>query len=616
MNLDEAGIIWVSPRTCRPLEDVRVEYLWNGLDGQDVAFAVSDAAHKVYCERTVKAGRGKVELTITTGGKAGTHHITAQTTTPDGKPWIRHGGFRMLADTSIVSDSADLNDLFEQIEQALLQAVDITLIDAKPVTHYKHADNTRENIAYPVWPMNAYRYFLSDMKSVHEAHFAYQYPNGSLPDHIYSDNYHCPATTRRLRSCMADLEIAAASTVCHSWEAHGDDAWMAQMLPKVEASLEYVLSDPSAFDVEHGVIKRPHTLDYWDIHFTEEGEQGCFINEKTKYVIMQGDTSSLYHTACCLADVYDALGNEDRSNRWRMVSRHIRKIGNDLFWDGGKYRHHIHLDPFDHGDFNEDEQLTMSNAFAVTRGFADHEQAVTIINEYMRRLETTGDRFPWWSLQPGYPDELDYFSKEISWRKLQGEYCNGGLFPWVGGELCRAAFQHGKEQLARELLADVHYVLKRDNGAMFTWYDLQGNAAMNAPHNQTNQDPFGLHAWAQAMIEDLAGIQSLGKCFEQVACSPRWPATECHEVSATSRFPASDTYFAYRYQLSESQITMTFAGTGKHVAFRILLPPDRTCREVLIDGQQVTFTHETVETSTYVVFDAAIAGARELTCSF
>jgi hypothetical protein len=570
----------------------------------------------VYCERTVKAGRGKVELTITAAGKAGTHHVTATTTKADGKPWIRHGGFRVLVDTAIASDSAEIDDIFTQVTEALLQAVDVTLIDARPVTHYKHADNTRQNIAYPVWPMNAYRYFLADVKSVHEAHFAYQYPDGSLPDHIYSDNYHCPITTRRLRSCMADLEIAAASTVCHAWEAHGDDAWMAQMLPKVEASLEYVLSNPAAFDVEHAVVKRPHTLDYWDIHFTEEGEQGCFINEKTKYVIMQGDTSSLYHTACCLADVYAAMGNDERSSRWRMMSRHVRETGNKLFWDGGKYRHHIHLDPFDHGDFDEDDQLAMSCAFAVTRGFADHDQAVTIINEYMRRLKTTGDRFPWWSLQPGYPDELGYFSHEISWRKLQGEYCNGGLFPWVGGELCRAAFQHGKEQLAREFLSDLHFILKRDNGALLTWYDLQGNAAINAPHNQTNFDPFGLHAWAQAMIEDLAGIQSHGKCFEHVVCAPRWPATECREVAAASHFPASNTYFAYRYAQSDSDIAMQFAGTGKQVDFRILLPRGKTCREVLINDKQVAFTRETVEASMYIVFDARINGACELSCIF
>ena len=110
---------------------------------------------------------------------------------------------------------------------------------------------------------------------------------------------------------------------------------------------------------------------------------------------------------------------------------------------GEAQRHHVHLDPFDHGDFDEDDQLVMSNSWAITRKFANHEQAVSIINEYMRRLKETGDRFPWWSLQPGYPDELGYFKNADPGRRAQGNYANGGLFPWVGGEILPGSFFYG-----------------------------------------------------------------------------------------------------------------------------------------------------------------------------
>ena len=44
-----------------------------------------------------------------------------------------------------------------------------------------------------------------------------------------------------------------------------------------------------------------------------------------------------------------------------------------LLWDGTKFQHHVHLEPIDHGDFDERAQLTMSNTWAITRGMASGE---------------------------------------------------------------------------------------------------------------------------------------------------------------------------------------------------------------------------------------------------
>lgn len=616
MNLDQAGVVWVSPKKCKPLQAIEMEYAWSGLDGQDVHLVVRDADHRIYHRQTVKAGKGTACATFRAGGKAGVHHIELWTSQADGVEYHRHGGFRVISATDIHTDSDDINDLFSHVQEGILQAVDVSIIDGKRVTHAKHADNTRENLAYPIYSVSALRYFVADLKTMFDALYDYQYPNGSLPDHIYSDNYSCPLTTRRLRSCMADLEYGVASNACKGWEAHGDNQWMSNLLPKIEAGMEFVLSDPQMFDLQHGVIKRPHTLDEWDIHFTPDGEQGCFINDDTLFVITQNDTAGFSETCNALSEVYTDIGRPERANRWQMMRDHFRKLGNKLFWDGTKYIHHIHLDPFDHGDFDEANQLTMSNSWAITRGFADHSQSVSIIREYLRRQKETGDRFPWWSLQPGYPDHLKYFPDQDSWRKTQGNYANGGLFPWVGGELCRGAFQHGMESTGITLLTDFHSVLKRYNGALFTWYDLQGNAAINAPHNQTNFDHWGLYPWTVALIEELAGIKSDGKCFERVICSPRWPVTECRQVSACAHFPASDTYFAYSYELAGNSLNIDFTGTGSSVAFRILLPHGKKCERIMLDDQQIDFAVETIEQSAYAVpAGIAIVGAKRLVCT-
>lgn len=612
MRLTEAGVVWTYPNKCAPLEDVKIVFEWQGLKGQEVTCQFTDADHQLYLEQTVTAGKGKAELVVRPGGKPGVHHVRLAVPRPGQDPYIRNGGFRVCAATGVTTDTGEIDDLLALLEEGLRQAIDITQVNGKPRTYYKHADNTRENLAYPAFAIDALRYFIADVKSMFEVVYDNQWPDGRLPDHIYGDNYPCSRTPRKIRTCMADLEIGVASTLCKGWLAHGDDDWLREILPKVEAGLEYVLTSPIMFDETHGLIKRGHTLDEWDIAFDENGEYG-YTEEISKFVVMQGDTAHLFLTCSLLAEAFESLGDRDRTAHYRMLAAHYRAVGNALFWDGTKYQHHVHLDPFDHGDFDEADQLTMSNSVAITRGFADHAQAVSIIDEHVRRWKATGDAFPWWSLQPGYPDRLGYFERNSgAWTRGEGEYCNGGLFPWVGGELCRGALQHGREELAYQLLRDVHGVLKRDNGAMFTWYSLDGSAAINAPHNQTNHDPWGLGPWATAIIEELAGIKSQGKLLRRVVCAPRWPAAGVKQATATAHFPASDTHFSYRYSRSKDSVRLVFGGTGESVSFRLLLPGWAKCSGVTLDGKKTKFKTETVEESVYVTLDAEIIGAREL----
>lgn len=613
MNLAEAGVVWTYPTKCGPLDDVRIVFKCDALHGQKVQFRVTDAAHVKYIDTRVDAADGEAELTIKAAGKSGVHFIQVNTDTAAQNDYMRCGSFRVEAKTGVATDTGEMDDLLDQLAEGLLQAIDITIINGREVTQYKTGDNTRQNLAYPAFAISALRYYIQDVKTMFEAIYEAQWPNGSLPDHVYGDGYPCPLTGPRLRSCMADLETGTVSTVCTGWQAHGDDQWLRGLMPRIEASLDYALTDPLIFDEEHGLIKRPHSFDEWDINFRPDGKpESLFTGPDSYFVLMQGDNSQLVAACGLLAEAYEVLGRPHRAAHWRLRQDHYREKANKIFWDGVKYKHHVHLVPFDHGDFDEDNQLTMSNAWAINRGFATHEQTVSIIDEYERRWKQTGDRFPWWSLQPGYPNDLNYFTVGGVWSKGEGEYCNGGLFPLVGGELCRAALRHGREELAYKLLGDVHEVIKRDNGAIFTWYHLDGEAAINAPHNQTNHDPWGISPWAQAIIEELAGIKTDGKLLEKVICAPRWPAVNVKTASATAHFPSSNTYFAYQYERSDERIAIHFTGTGKEVSFAVLLAGWTQCSAVTVDGKKAPFKTSTVEDSTYLHVDAEICGAREL----
>jgi hypothetical protein len=604
MRLEEAGVLWTSPNICNPLDEVKILFKYDSLKGQSVTFELQDADHHPYFKTTVTSAPGQAALVAKPGGKPGVHYVIATVQLSETQTWTRYGSFRVEAATRIESDNEQVDELVKLLEEAIKLAIDVVQVDGKPVTYHKCADNCWENLCYPAFPAPAMRYFIQDMKSMFEVMYEHQWPSGMLPDHIYGDASLGWGGKKRIRSMMRDLESGMISTLYKAWMAHGDDEWVRKLLPKMEAGMEFVTTDPQMFDTQYGLLKRPHTMDEWDYQL---GDNSCFENENSRYVVMQGDTSSMFEACGLLAKLYLAVGNPARAGYWQNRQEYYYEKGNEVFWDGVKYKHHIHLDPIDHGQFNEADQLAMSNSWAITRGFADHTKAISIINEYLRRWKETGDRFPWWSLEPGYPDEKVFPA---------GVYANGGLFPWVGGELCRGAFDHGMERAAWKMLLDFYSVIKRDHGAVFTWYDREGNAGITSP-GQTHYDAWGIQPWTQAVLEGLAGVRSEGKLFEQVVCSPRWPVANVKSAGVTAHFPASDTYFAYQYQSHEKQTELTFTGTGKTVFFRILLPSGENRKiSVTLDGRPVPFELETIETSSYITLSAEILGARKLVVLF
>ena len=259
-----------------------------------------------------------------------------------------------------------------------------------------------------------------------------------------------------------------------------------------------------------------------------------------------------------------------------------------------------------HGDFDEATQLAMGNVWAITRGLASPEQASSIVSEYRRRHETTGDAFPWWSLEPGYPDELGYFSQA---HLRQGGYANGGLMPFVGGELCRGAFLSGHEEYALELLGAYAEHLRSSGGAQ-VWYWPDGTPGFRTP-NEVPHTGWGMAQWLQALVEGLAGVRDTAPGMAKVEVSPRFAAADTGRAGATVRTPASRGYFAYRMNLDRARrvVTLLFAGSGEAVRCRVLVPEGWRPRSLAVGGMEHELTVERMGTSAYACFDLPIAGA-------
>jgi hypothetical protein len=246
----------------------------------------------------------------------------------------------------------------------------------------------------------------------------------------------------------------------------------------------------------------------------------------------------------------------------------------------------------------------MSNTWACNDGLADHAQAVSVIEEYQRRLKQTGDRYPWWSLQPGYPE--GHFPG-----KPPGVYANGGLFPWVGGELCRACFRHGFADRGWHLFREFWQRVKSDGGACVTWYMLDGRPASNSPWT-TEYDAWGIAAWGHAAIEGAVGVVPLAPAFERCRCAPQWAAGGVRHARACMALPASRSYFAYDWTCDARGVQMRFSGSGKSVDLDIPLAGLPQWRKASLNGAPVVATRQKKDGVEFLCVPANIDGVGTL----
>lgn len=568
-----------------PLDVARITFECRNAPREAYLFEVWDGAGKPYFSHEVPAPGGIAQFTVQVGGEPGLHTLRACL---DGKSSLypfRMGSLILEPVTDARAEGTDLQEFFRWLREGLAASLDPARYAGKRILGDKYADNSTMNIAYPRFRMDTTVYLeeAETLKGTLDLAFKHQKPDGSLYDHIYGDNHPGWEGQRMIRSMMADMETGAIINVHQVWMATGDNDWMRGLMEPMLRGWKYATSAPLLWDAKHQLVKRPHTADEWDV---QTGDGNCFHNQNSRYVLACCDAVRLPKAADALAAMLSALGREQEAAKFSDFALQARRRANALLWDGVKYRHHLHLDAIEHPGFNEADQLAMSNTWACTDGLASHEQAVGIIEEYERRLKLTGDRYPWWTLQPGYPD--GYFPSYPT-----GVYVNGGLFPWVGGELCRACFMHGFEERGWRQFREFWEQVKADGGACVTWLTLDGHAAANTSWT-TNHDPWSIGAWGRTAIEAVVGVTPLAPAMERCRCALRWPAGGIRKASACVAMPASHSYFAYQYETDGKGIRLNFTGTGKEVVFALPQRQFPALGKALLNGATAPVTVEEV----------------------
>jgi hypothetical protein len=454
------------------------------------------------------------------------------------------------------------------------------------------------------------KYFEKDLKSMVE-HFAEtQAANGRIFDYFttFPEKLPCEKEnwTKYVRVPVeADVEYRFIKAAYLAWQATGDDPWIQDLLPNMERALHYVLSHPWRWDEDTGLVKRAYTIDTWDFAYTAgEHEWLQFqITDNTYWGIMHGDNSGYYEAFVLLARIYEYFRKDDIARIWRARAEGLRTNMNRVCWNGTFYWHFVKLTPVNIPGVDESAQLSLSNPMDINRGVPTHLMAASIIQEYSRRKDETDSFAEWFSIDPPFPDGVFGDAK-----LKRGAYVNGGIMPLVGGELAKAAFEHGYEEYGVDILRQYAQMISESN-ATYLWYFPDGRPCTEEESTSPEASPtdgWGSSAMLYALIEGLAGIEDDRKLFQKCCISPRWHAAGINEAEVGVCYESSDADIRYSISYEKDRIHMGVQTAGTDCRFHILLPENVMAKSVSVDGQNAAFINQKIRNTNYVDLDHRI----------
>jgi hypothetical protein len=306
---------------------------------------------------------------------------------------------------------------------------------------------------------------------------------------------------------------------------------------------------------------------------------------------------------------YDMFGDQIRSAKWRDRAMKLRKSMNSTCFNGSFYTHFVKQTPVTIDGVDEASQLSLSNPAAINRGAATPHIASSIINEYMKRRETTSAFAEWFSIDPPFPSGIfgDY--------KLSGgAYCNGGIMPLTGGELARAALEYGYEQYGIDILMRYYDLISR-NGETYLWYFPDGKPSTVERSTSPEAKPtdgWGSSAMLYAFVEGLVGIQDKDKLFKRVRICPRWTAAGIEKAEVSVDYKSSGAFVKYIYSQTAEKMTIKLSGSFEYIQLSLPVPVNYVAGDLLIGGKKKKYLSSSINKSTYVTSDADVSGDCEI----
>lgn len=525
-----------------------------------------------------------------------------------------------MSQTRISTGNPTFDDLIPRIQGFLSKDTMDMNIDGQAIRGYRSPDTPAVWIRDHSDIMRGGRFFEKDLQSAVQ-HFAdTQARNGRIFDYFTVQPEKVPCEKENWCKYVrvpveADVEYRFVKAVHIAWQSAGDDAWARSLIPNMEAALTYAFSHPQRWDADKQLVKRPYTIDSWDFAYSAGSHDWLQfqIDENTFWGIMHGDNSGYYEACMLLAKMLDAFQEPPRAQHWREKAAALKRQMNQHCWNGSFYTHFVKETPVTIEGADEASQLSFSNAMNINRGVATHEQAVSILQEYLKRREHSGAFAEWFSIDPAFPDGI--FGEE---KIVGGAYCNGGIMPLVGGELAKAYFQHGMEAEGLRTLETYSKLTARKNET-FLWYFPDGTESSvdtSTSPDATPTDGWGSSAMLYGLIEGLAGIEDHGKGFDKVHLSPRWHAAGESEVEASVSYAASGAGFGYSYQENNDSVQLHIDSPKSEISLHLQVPSDAEIGAIKVGSQHIEYRTLKVEGSQYVDCVLNCDGGQAVTVQF
>ena len=491
-------------------------------------------------------------------------------------------------------------------------------IDGRTVKGFRSPDSNALWIRDHSDMLRGGKYVLEDVKSAVQCFVDAQAANGRIYDFVTTHPLRSSGSSENWETWVrvpveSDVEYRLIKAGYLAWQASSDDEWMLQLLPALEQAALYSMRSPLRWDENNKLIKRPYTIDTWDFDLSAGRPAGLNfqIDEHTTWGIMHGDNSGFFEALMMLSTMFKVSGQFRKAARCKNLAYEVQERANTLLYNGSYYTHFYKLSPMEMNGFDESRQLSLSNPMAINRGMATHEMARSILAEYQKRRESTGAFAEWFSIDPAFPSH--FFGDQVI---PVGTYCNGGIMPLVGGELAKAALEHGMERYGLSIL-DQYRDMISASSASYLWYHPDGTTPKQ--ENSTSPDIIATDGWGSsamlyAFVEGLCGIEDIDNGFGKVRCSPRWMAAGEDEASIEVSYPASGLTFGYNYthDMDNNVVHLKFETASTDMIARILLPEAAHSTAVFWDGREVTSTIDEIDESRYVHVEGEVQGHAEV----
>ena len=382
----------------------------------------------------------------------------------------------------------------------------------------------------------------------------------------------------------ADIEYLVVEGATYFYRTNGDNEWLRRVLPKLEKGIDYITSDEKRWDKEHGLVKRPFTIDTWDFTNDLNSSNDRRIHDDEPMSIMHGDNSGVYRAMNQLAFFNRRLGNEEKALMWEERAAKIRENMMKYLWNGDFFIHQYHLG-HDGIDDLENKRMSLSLPYDINRGVTTVEESRKIIEEYMHRRETTDYFAEWFSIDPPYKK----FHKNNP-----GEYVNGAISPFTAGELAKAAFENGYEEYGWSIIERFMELAERDKTVYFLYFP------DSSPQPDGGPSAWGAAALINAVDEGLAGIKDMGVNYDEIYFSPKFPVTDYEELRYFTGYEVSRTIVDVRYIIKNEGMRYDVYSPAKKINAHMLLPKGKKCTKLLVNGIESSFNESIIGDSHYV----------------